>query len=106
MADETDNGTAQEDSKPDSTQAALTETTMELPDILGSVDRFSYANHMRIGASKHDVRIAFGDINAISHQVSGVIGIVMSHEHAREVSRAFANLLAKLEETKSGDEPE
>ena len=86
-----------------------TETVeIELPDITGLVERFSYVNHMRVVSTGNDLRIAMADLNPIAKKPTGMVGIVMSHQYARNFVKALNRVidsLDKLEES-SDEAPE
>ena len=71
--------------------------TIEVPDALGLVEHYSYVSHMRVAATGLDVRIAVADLNPVSRQLSGVTGLVMSHQHARDFFRAMKTVVDSLE---------
>ena len=71
--------------------------TITIADALGLVTHYSYVNHMRVAATGIDVRIAVADINPASKQPLSVIGLVMSHRHAKDFLRAMKSVVDSLE---------
>ena len=94
---------------PEPKLALKTETiTIEVPDVLGLVERYSFVNHMRVGSTGNDLRIAVADLNPVSKKPTAVVGFVMTHKYAREFVKALNRVidsLDKLEES-SDEAPE
>lgn len=73
--------------------------TIEVPDPLDLVEHFPYVNHTRVVATVADVRIVVADLNPASkRKLSGVTGLVMSHQHARDFLRVMKTVIDTLDE--------
>lgn len=87
----------QEAKKQESVPDGPKTVTFEVPDALSLVEHYSYVNHMRVAATVMDVRIAVADLNPGSRQLQGVIGFVMSHEHAKDFLRSMKTVIDNIE---------
>ena len=94
--EESNNAEVSEDAGPE-LDLKTESITIEVPDILGEVDRYSYVNLMRVASTGNDIRIAVADLNPISKKPTGAIGIVMSHEYARKFVRALNSVVDSLD---------
>jgi len=84
-------------------QPSVTELGEDDPlNITGKVD-FTYVNFTHVASNNWDVRIAFGDRRPPGGKVHPLLGIVMSHQHAKAFLDVLKGAIARLEE-KSGRE--
>jgi hypothetical protein len=73
---------------------------MENPNIVGDVE-YLYANYAQIVATDTDLRIGFGDRRPPIGKVKPLVGIVMSHEFARQFVQIVARIGPALEKAKA-----
>lgn len=81
------------------------ETKKITPDILELVERYLYVNHTRVARTGADLRLAMADLNPATRQPTGVVGIVMSHSHAKDLLRVLKGVVDGIESTEEPDNP-
>lgn len=70
---------------------------------------YTYVSYTQFVSSSNDVRILFGDRLPPDGRPRPLLGIVLSHAHAKSVLEAFANQMAQLDaalKAAKAEEPE
>jgi hypothetical protein len=71
-------------------------TLRDAPLILDKVE-YVYVSYSQLSASNHDFRIAFGDRIPPEGTVKPVIGLIMSHNHARALLEVLEANIPKIQ---------
>ena len=74
----------------------FTEIAAENPMILDKVD-YVYVAYAQVGVNNLDYRIAFGDRLPPEGRVKPVVGIVMSHDHAKALFKALSTSVPQID---------
>lgn len=85
---------------PDPSEVEHIRREVELPEILDKVE-YVYSNHVRLSASKWDIRFAFGDIGPTG-EVRPLSGVVLPHLVAKALLKALQRMVESTEKRMGG----